>query len=443
MTSRHPPVTDWATDFDHTDPQLGRRPVPDLGRPARSAARSPTPTATAARGCRSRHEDVAAVAYDTEHFTSRAVVVSESARPDDLPAPDRRRAADHVRPAVPRHGPPPAAAGVRAQADRALEPFTRELCRELLDADRGPDRASTPPSSTPSTSRSASSRHARLPARGRRPVPALHPTCSRTSTCRRRSAGAGGERRARHVHRRPDRRPPRPPPRRPHHLPPRRRDRRPASCSREHVRGTIVLLLIAGIDTTWSAIGASLWHLAQHPDDRQRLVDDPELMDTAVEEFLRAYAPVTMARLVAKDFDFDGCPMKEDDWVLLPFPAANRDPERVRRPRRGASRPGREPPRRVRARHPPLPRLQPGPHGTAGRPRGVDGPLPGLRARRSRRRHLVRRPGARPAHAPRHHPLIPRPLPRSLILHGCRAHAAPATWARHPCRKTLVPVVPE
>ena len=50
-------------------------------------------------------------------------------------------------------------------------------------------------------------------------------------------------------------------------------------------------------------------------------------MPTAVEEFLRAYAPVTMARMVAKDVDFHGCPMKQDDWVLLPFPAANRDPE--------------------------------------------------------------------------------------------------------------------
>ena len=93
----------------------------------------------------------------------------------------------------------------------------------------------------------------------------------------------------------------------------------------EHVRGTMVLLMIAGIDTTWSAIGASLWHLAQHPTDRQRLAADPELMPTAVEEFLRAYAPVTMARLVAQDFDFRGRPFKEGDWLLLPFPAANRD----------------------------------------------------------------------------------------------------------------------
>ena len=49
-------------------------------------------------------------------------------------------------------------------------------------------------------------------------------------------------------------------------------------------------------------------------------------MPTAIEELLRAYAPVTMARLVAKDHDFHGCPMKADEWVLLPFPAANRDP---------------------------------------------------------------------------------------------------------------------
>jgi cytochrome P450 len=94
----------------------------------------------------------------------------------------------------------------------------------------------------------------------------------------------------------------------------------------EHVRGSIVLLLIAGIDTTWSAIGASLWHLATNPDDLQRLADDPGVIMFAVEEFLRAYAPVTMARLVKDDYDFHGCPMKADEWVLLPFPAANRDP---------------------------------------------------------------------------------------------------------------------
>jgi cytochrome P450 len=46
-----------------------------------------------------------------------------------------------------------------------------------------------------------------------------------------------------------------------------------------------------------------------------------------MEEFLRAYAPVTMARLVKEDMDWNGCPMKAEDWILLSFPAANRDPE--------------------------------------------------------------------------------------------------------------------
>ncbi len=97
--------------------------------------------------------------------------------------------------------------------------------------------------------------------------------------------------------------------------------------SHELIGGVMVLILVAGIDTTWSAIGASLWHLAQHPEDLARLVSEPELMPVAIEEFLRFYAPVTMARLVKEDMEFHGCSFKANDWVLLGFPAANRDPE--------------------------------------------------------------------------------------------------------------------
>lgn len=95
----------------------------------------------------------------------------------------------------------------------------------------------------------------------------------------------------------------------------------------EHVVGSIILLLVAGIDTTWSAIGSALKHLAEHPDDLARLVADPALVPVAVEELLRAYAPVTMARVAARDTLVGGCPVAEGDWVLLPFPAANRDPD--------------------------------------------------------------------------------------------------------------------
>jgi cytochrome P450 len=95
-----------------------------------------------------------------------------------------------------------------------------------------------------------------------------------------------------------------------------------------HILGTCLLLLIAGIDTTWSSIGSALWHLAQHPEDRARLAAEPELWPTAVEELLRAYAPVTMARVVAEDVQYDGVKMCEGERVLMSFPAANRDPEK-------------------------------------------------------------------------------------------------------------------
>jgi hypothetical protein len=98
-----------------------------------------------------------------------------------------------------------------------------------------------------------------------------------------------------------------------------------------HVVGTMALLLIAGIDTTWSAIGSSLWHLAKTPADRRRLAAEPGLLPTALEEFLRAYAPVTMARLVKQDMHWHGTDMKAEDWILLSFPAANRDPAQFSR----------------------------------------------------------------------------------------------------------------
>jgi len=93
------------------------------------------------------------------------------------------------------------------------------------------------------------------------------------------------------------------------------------------ILGIAALVLIAGVDTTWSAIGSSIWHLATHPEDQKRMVAEPELMPLAIEELLRAYSPVTMARLVTTDVEYGGCPMKEGDKVLMNFPAANRDPE--------------------------------------------------------------------------------------------------------------------
>jgi cytochrome P450 len=92
------------------------------------------------------------------------------------------------------------------------------------------------------------------------------------------------------------------------------------------IRGNVGLMLVAGIDTTWSSIGSALWHLASHPDDLRRLVDEPELIPNAIEEFLRAYAPVTMARVATQDTMLGDREVKQGERVMLTFPAANRDP---------------------------------------------------------------------------------------------------------------------
>jgi cytochrome P450 len=55
-------------------------------------------------------------------------------------------------------------------------------------------------------------------------------------------------------------------------------------------------------------------------------VEEPEIMPLAIEEFLRAYAPVTMAREVVKETAINGCTFKPGEMVLLSFPAACRDP---------------------------------------------------------------------------------------------------------------------
>jgi len=135
--AQRPPVSDWTTDFDHTDPRWVADPYPIW-----DTLRQECPVAHTERFGGAwlpvRHDGVADVAYDTEHFTSRSVVMSEL-RPGgtDLPAPigvappitsDPPFHALARRLLLPAFGPKPIA---------ALEPFTRALCKELLDATAG------------------------------------------------------------------------------------------------------------------------------------------------------------------------------------------------------------------------------------------------------------------------------------------------------------------
>ena len=105
-----------------------------------------------------------------------------------------------------------------------------------------------------------------------------------------------------------------------------------AKITPEVVVGITNLLIVAGIDTTWSSIGSALWHLGTHPEDRRRLLDDPDLLPIAIEEFLRYYAPVTMARIAETDIDYEGVHINRGDKVLMNFPAACHDPEQFENP---------------------------------------------------------------------------------------------------------------
>jgi len=322
----HPSVSDWATDFDHTDPRWVANPFPIW-----DELRTRCPVAHSDRYGGTwlpvRHDDVAAIAYDTEHFSSRSVVVNEvRPGPEDLPAP--------IGLAPPITSDPPFHAMARrlllpafsAKRIASLEPFTRQLCAELLAAvatktefDAAVEYAQHIPLQVIVRMLGFPQEDADI---FRRFIRMILEDVDATAEERQAQQDEGeldaymDARIAEHLAEPQD------------DLTSFLLDAEldGNKLQREHVRGTMVLLMIAGIDTTWSAIGASLWHLAQHPEDRRRLAREPRLIDTAMEELLRSYAPVTMARLVAKDFEFHGCPMTEGEWVLLPFPAANRDP---------------------------------------------------------------------------------------------------------------------
>jgi cytochrome P450 len=324
MTDRFPPVRDWATDFDHTDPAWIADPCPiwdDL--------RQRCPVAHTDRYGGAwlpvTHDLIREVAHDTEHFTSRLVVVSEQRPgPDDPPAP--------IGLAPPITSDPPFHKLARRMLLPAfgrgpvagLEPFTRELCQALLDQTAGQATFDADAAYAQHIPVRVIVRFLGLPQEDadifRRFIHQMMQDVGTTAEERQATFAGIFDYMDAQID---------------DHIAHPRDDLTSfllqaeidgSKLSREHIRGTMTLLMIAGIDPTWCAIGASLWHLAQHPGDRRRLASEPGLIDTAVEELLRAYAPVTMARLVTKDFDFHGHRLREDDWVLLSFPAANRDP---------------------------------------------------------------------------------------------------------------------
>ena len=94
----------------------------------------------------------------------------------------------------------------------------------------------------------------------------------------------------------------------------------------EEILNMCVVLTMAGVETTASQLGYMFHYLAEHPEKRRRIIEEPEVITAAVEEFLRVHPIVLPGRKVTRDIDFHGCPMRRGDMVMLPLPAANRCP---------------------------------------------------------------------------------------------------------------------
>ena len=322
--SEKPPVLDFATDWDHTDPDWVNDPYPiweDLRQ------RCPVAHTDRYGGAwfPATHAGVTSVAKDTEHFTSRNVVIAEN-RPgeEELPAP--------IGVAPPITSDPPFHAIARRLILPAfapgvvneLEPQIRALCNTLLDAVIGEEIVNGSLSYARNIPPGVIRDMLGFPEEDdEKFIEMVHIIIEAVDLPFEERVEMFAPVEEYFVHQIED-----------HQANPRDdltsflldAEIDGQKLALEHVFGTMVLILVAGIDTTWGAIGASLWHLAQHPEDLARLVNEPDLMPLAIEEFLRFYAPVTMARLVNADMEYLGCPMKEYDWILLGFPAANRDP---------------------------------------------------------------------------------------------------------------------
>lgn len=323
MTDANPPVADWATDFDHQHPDYAAN-ATEIWDQLRDTCPIAHTERYGGAWFPTRYDDVAAISKDVEHFSSQGVVVTEE-RPD-IPAP--MGYAPPITSDPPFHS---IARGIMLKffspkAIDAWEPIVRESCRRRI-ADI---KAMIEAGETTIDIAANYSQHI--------PVSVMADMLDLPRE--------DGELFRRFIHDAMEA----PDVSREdedtidfylnNHIAARRdnlgddlisflcqADIEGMPLLDEHVFGTIALLIIAGIDTTWSAIGASLWHLAQNPDDRKRWIEEPDVQPFALEEFLRFYAPVTMARLIAEDVEVGGCPMKAGEWALLPFPAANRDPE--------------------------------------------------------------------------------------------------------------------
>ncbi len=99
-----------------------------------------------------------------------------------------------------------------------------------------------------------------------------------------------------------------------------------AKLTREEILDICFLFLIAGLDTVTDTLTCSFAFLAQHPEHRRRIVEDPSTIPAAIEELLRWETPVpNVFRIAKSDTELGGCPVKAGSFVMVSLGAANLD----------------------------------------------------------------------------------------------------------------------
>jgi cytochrome P450 len=103
--------------------------------------------------------------------------------------------------------------------------------------------------------------------------------------------------------------------------------------NRDRIQDISFNILAGGVDTTTALTSNVLLHLSRNPDQRQRLIDEPELLKFAREEFVRYFTPAHAAARTAKqDVTVDGWQFMKGDRVLLAWASGNRDAEEFENP---------------------------------------------------------------------------------------------------------------
>jgi len=88
------------------------------------------------------------------------------------------------------------------------------------------------------------------------------------------------------------------------------------------------MFVLGGLETTRNAISGGVLELMRNPDQWKRLAENPALMPTAIEEILRWTTPIThIMRTATRDFEWRGKKIRNDDWIVMWNPSANRDEE--------------------------------------------------------------------------------------------------------------------